>query len=141
MSPITPRTDTRVVVLDWPSEILNRRINARVKQMMEAGFLDEKQALHHEDRHLVSNFLGAAAMRIDVGAELQLQAMDTIMLASDGIMDNVHLDEIIDRIRKGPLDEAIDRVGRSGDQEKPEPRDIGPAQQQPDPDRHGHQAR
>ncbi len=77
---------------------------------VEAGFLDEKQALHHEDRHLVSNFLGAADMRIDVGAELQLQPRDTIMLASDGIMDNVHLDEIIDRIRKGPLGDAADRV-------------------------------
>ncbi len=77
---------------------------------VEAGFLDEKQALHHEDRHLVSNFLGAPDMRIDVGAELRLRARDTIMLASDGLMDNVHLNEIIERIRKGPLDDAAERV-------------------------------
>ena len=77
---------------------------------VEAGFLDEKEALHHEDRHLVSNFLGAADMRIDVGAELSLQPRDTIMLASDGVMDNVHVNEIIERIRKGPLGEAADKV-------------------------------
>ena len=49
-------------------------------------------------------------MRIDVGAEVNLQPRDTIMLASDGLMDNVHVDEIIQRIRIGPLDEAIERV-------------------------------
>lgn len=77
---------------------------------VHAGFLNEKQALHHEDRHLVSNFLGTNDMRIDVGAELRLQPRDTIMLASDGLMDNVHLEEIIERIRKGPLPAAAERA-------------------------------
>lgn len=77
---------------------------------VEAGFLDEKEALHHEDRHLVSNFLGTPEMRIDVGGEVKLRPRDTILLASDGLMDNVHLDEIIERVRKGPLDSAAERV-------------------------------
>ena len=77
---------------------------------VEAGFLDRKDALHHDDRHLVSNFLGSADMRIDVGAELELQQRDTVLLASDGLMDNLHHDEIIERVRKGPLDKAADRV-------------------------------
>ena len=77
---------------------------------VEAGFLDEKQALHHEDRHLVSNFLGTNDMRIDVGAELSLLPRDTIMLASDGLTDNVHLTEIIERIRKGSLQAAAERL-------------------------------
>ena len=66
--------------------------------------------VHHADRHLVSNFLGMADMRIDVGAEVELRPRDTILLASDGLMDNVHVDEIIERIRKGPLETAVDRV-------------------------------
>jgi serine/threonine protein phosphatase PrpC len=49
-------------------------------------------------------------MRIDVGTEVALKPRDTIMLASDGLMDNVHFDEIIGRIRKGPLDEAATRI-------------------------------
>jgi len=77
---------------------------------VEAGFLGQREALHHAERHLVSNFLGAADMRIDVGAEVNLQPRDTILLASDGLMDNVHVDEIIERIRKGPLDVAAERV-------------------------------
>lgn len=77
---------------------------------VEAGFLDQKEALHHEDRYLVSNFLGTADMRIDIGAELELQPRDTVLLASDGLTDNVHLEETIERVRKGPLDGAADRV-------------------------------
>ncbi|MFT3687275.1 MAG: tRNA (adenosine(37)-N6)-dimethylallyltransferase MiaA [Phycisphaerales bacterium] len=35
------RPDAQLVALNWPTELLNRRINARVKQMMEQGLLDE----------------------------------------------------------------------------------------------------
>ena len=77
---------------------------------VEAGFLDQREALHHAERHLVSNFLGTTDMRIDVGTEVVLRPRDTIMLASDGLMDNVHVDEIIERIRKGPLDNAAGAV-------------------------------
>ena len=73
---------------------------------VEAGFLDEREALHHEDRHLVSNFLGTSDMRIDVGAGVELRPRDTVLVASDGLTDNVHLDEIVDRIRKGRLAEG-----------------------------------
>ena len=45
---IEGREDVRVVVLDWPAEILNQRINARVRAMMEAGFLEEVRRLADE---------------------------------------------------------------------------------------------
>ena len=77
---------------------------------VEAGFLDERAALLHEERHLVSNFIGTAAMRIDVGATVELSPRDTILLASDGLMDNVHLDEIIECVRKGSLSDAASSV-------------------------------
>lgn len=79
---------------------------------VEAGFLDQREALHHEERHLVSNFLGTADMRIDMGAAVEMQARDTVMLASDGVTDNVHRDEVIEIIRKGPLPAAIDALIR-----------------------------
>ncbi len=77
---------------------------------VEAGFLSQREALHHEDRHLVSNFLGMSDMRIDIGAEVRLNPRDTVLLASDGLMDNVHFDEIVERVRKGPLPAAAERV-------------------------------
>ncbi len=77
---------------------------------VEAGFLDQREALHHEDRHLVSNFLGTTDMRIDIGAEVRMKMRDTILVASDGLMDNVHVDEIIERVRKGPLAKGVERL-------------------------------
>ena len=73
---------------------------------VEAGLLDQRDALHHEERHLVSNFIGTADMRIEMGSGLTLNPRDTVLLASDGLMDNVHLHEIADLIRKGPIAEA-----------------------------------
>ena len=77
---------------------------------VEAGFLDEREALHHAERHLVSNFLGTSDMKIDIGAPVEMQPLDTVLVASDGLMDNVHLHEIIEHIRKGPADAAVDAV-------------------------------
>jgi len=41
-----PTSEFQLIILDWESEALNRRINARVKQMMERGLLEEVRALH-----------------------------------------------------------------------------------------------
>jgi serine/threonine protein phosphatase PrpC len=77
---------------------------------VEAGFLDEREALHHAERHLVSNFLGTSDMKIDIGAPVELRPRDTGLLASDGVMDNEHLHETIEHIRKGPADAAVNAV-------------------------------
>lgn len=94
---------------------------------VEAGFLDQREALHHEERHLVSNFIGTTDMRIDVGAAVELDQKDTILLASDGLMDNVHVDEIIEIVRKGPLSDAILSVVDKAEQRMKNARDGEPS--------------
>lgn len=77
---------------------------------LEAGLLDEREALHHEDRHLVSNVLGARDMRIEIGPVLHLAPRDTVLLASDGLSDNLTLGEIVERARRAPLEGAARRL-------------------------------
>jgi serine/threonine protein phosphatase PrpC len=77
---------------------------------VEAGFLDAEEAMHHEERHLVSNMVGTPDMRIEIGASADLAAKDTLLLATDGLFDNLHLDEIIEYVRKGPLTKAANRL-------------------------------
>lgn len=91
---------------------------------VEAGFLDSREALHHEERHLVSNFLGTSDMRIDVGAGVELRQRDTVLVASDGLTDNVHLDEIVEIVRKGGLVESGSSVASLA-QERMTKRDAG----------------
>lgn len=77
---------------------------------VEAGILDADEALHHIERHIISNVIGAEDMRIEVGATVRLAPRDTVLLASDGLLDNLRLDEMVEIIRKGPLDVAADRL-------------------------------
>lgn len=77
---------------------------------VEAGFLDKREALHHEERHLVSNFIGTNEMRIDMGPAVKLRSRDTVLLASDGLTDNIHIDDVINIMRKGPLNKAIESM-------------------------------
>ena len=77
---------------------------------VQAGFLDRRDALHHEERHLVSNFIGTTDMHIDMGIEVKLKPRDTVLLASDGLTDNVHVHEITEIIRKGSLSVAIESI-------------------------------
>ena len=70
---------------------------------VESGMLDVDEAVHHEERHLVSNVVGAPDMRIEIGANRRIAKRDTLILASDGLFDNLYLDEIVEVIRKGDL--------------------------------------
>ncbi len=79
---------------------------------VEAGFLDKRDALHHEERHLLSNFVGTYDMRIDIGPAVHLRPRDTILLASDGLTDNIQIDDVIDIMRKGPLPKAMESITR-----------------------------
>ncbi len=79
---------------------------------VEAGYLDERQALLHEDRHIVSNLVGTREMRIDLGAPYSMAPFDTLLLASDGLFDNLPAGEIVSIIRKGRREEAATRLAR-----------------------------
>jgi serine/threonine protein phosphatase PrpC len=70
---------------------------------VESGMLDVDEAVHHEERHIVSNVVGAPDMRIEIGAARRIAKRDTLILASDGLFDNLYLDEIVEIIRKGDL--------------------------------------
>ena len=73
---------------------------------VEAGILDESEAVHHEERNVVSNVLGTQEMRIDIGPAIELAVRDTLLLASDGLPDNLYVEEIAERMRTGALGTA-----------------------------------
>ncbi|MGI9328295.1 MAG: PP2C family protein-serine/threonine phosphatase [Pseudomonadales bacterium] len=74
---------------------------------VRSGLLDETEALHHEDRHYVSNMIGLEDMSVEMGLPFALAAKDTLVLASDGLFDNLALVEIIETARVGPLHQAV----------------------------------
>jgi serine/threonine protein phosphatase PrpC len=102
------------------SEIMSVGQRGRVKQRVtphsptgfavEAGLLDENEAVQHDQRHVLFNVIGAPDMRVEMGTAVSIAVHDTVLLASDGLFDNVFPDEIIKIIRTGPLDVVADRL-------------------------------
>jgi len=74
-----------------------------VGYMLEAGFLEEDEAMVHEERHLISNLVGSDAMNIQIGPQIPLAPRDTVLVGSDGVFDNAGVEEIVETIRKGRL--------------------------------------
>ena len=58
----------------------------------------------------MSNFIGTSDMRIDMGPEVKLRPRDTVLLASDGLTDNIQIDDVVNIMRNGPLDKAIESM-------------------------------
>ena len=77
---------------------------------VEAGLMKEEDAIHHESRHVISNVIGSDQMRIEIGPPIEMAPRDTLLLASDGLFDNLLPDEIVEAVRRGPLDEAVSEL-------------------------------
>jgi serine/threonine protein phosphatase PrpC len=79
---------------------------------IESGLLNETEAMHHDDRHIVSNLVGSRSMHIEIGPTRQLQPRDTVIVGSDGLYDNLHLDEVIQHGRAGKLLKRMDALAQ-----------------------------
>jgi len=117
--------DAFVIVTGQRGRIKFQNIpHSPVGYAVESGLMDENDAVHHHERNLVSNFVGTTDMYIDIGPRIELAPRDTVVIASDGLSDNLYVDELIESVRKGPIDRAarllrdrcIDRM--SGAQEE-----------------------
>ncbi len=71
-----------------------------------AGMLEPSQTHHHDERHLLSNCVGSRDMRVEIGAPVTMAARDTLLLATDGVLENIERRDLIDQIRVGSLLQA-----------------------------------
>jgi serine/threonine protein phosphatase PrpC len=78
---------------------------------VESGLLEEDDALDHEERHLVSNYLGFDGMHVEVGSVRKVSRFDGLLVASDGVLDNLLMDEIVDLLRTGSAATAAQQIG------------------------------
>lgn len=97
--------DSKILLCGQKGKIkINTVSHSPVEYGVEAGMLDEDEAVLHEERYLVSNIVGAHDMSITIGASYKLSKYDTLLIASDGLFDNLYIDEIVQMIRKGKLE-------------------------------------
>lgn len=77
---------------------------------VESGAITAEAAMTHPDRHLLTNAVGNEDMRIDIGPVRKLNPRDTVVLASDGLFDNLTVDEIVDVTRHGDVRECTETL-------------------------------
>ena len=106
--------DSEVLMVGQRGKVkLTTMAHSPVGYALEAGWINEEDALHHEERHLVSNMIGSSQMRIDVGPTVTMQPCDRLLIATDGLFDNAGVPEIVEIIRKGPLESAVTSLVQS----------------------------
>ena len=87
--------DSPVLMLDAQAELKLKTVDhSPVGFAVEAGLLAEPDAMHHHERHLVSNIVGLPSLRLVVGLPHTLAPGDTLLLGTDGLFDNLTTDEI-----------------------------------------------
>jgi serine/threonine protein phosphatase PrpC len=69
-------------------------------------------------------------MRIEVGMPVEFAEHDTLLVASDGLADNLSTSEIVELIRKGPLEKAGSDIANLARERMREP--LGEAPSKPD---------
>ena len=72
-----------------------------------AGLIDSEDAMTHEDRHFLSNCVGSKEMHIEVGIPRASDPLDTLLVASDGLFDNLPRVDIAEKIRCGSLPDCM----------------------------------
>ncbi len=78
---------------------------------LASGQLTERQALFHSKRHLLSNMVGDTGLWVERSASIALSASDTVVVASDGLWDNLFVSEVVELARKGPLETVAGQLG------------------------------
>lgn len=77
---------------------------------VESGIMTAEEALYHPDRHLISNVIGSDQMSVELGPWISLSPRDTVLLASDGLFDNLLQEEIVECIRIGKLINSVRKL-------------------------------
>ena len=120
--------DSMILVVGGRGRIKYQNIpHSPIGYGVESGLIDETDAMFHKDRHIVSNIIGSAEMHIEVGPSIELAQLDSVVLASDGLSDNLHADEIVAAVRKGSLAHAMKALAAQGGERMRDPAEGRPS--------------
>lgn len=74
--------------------------------VLSSGELDDKMAMHHALRHVMQNIIGMPGMWIEIAQLIQFDNLDTAILASDVLWDNLYRDEAVGQVVHPSLEEV-----------------------------------
>jgi serine/threonine protein phosphatase PrpC len=91
--------DSRAYVLSGPNMVQITADHSLAEERMRHGEMTEEEAAVHPQRHILTRALGVSAeVEADMW-ELQLQAGDRVILCSDGLSNELGMEEMADALR------------------------------------------
>ncbi len=99
--------DSMLVVVDRRGRVKFRTDpHSPVGDAVAHGQLSEQAAMRHPQRHVVNNSVGSRAMWVETHQSFALDASDTLVIASDGLWDNLPVSEVVQMVVDGDLGEV-----------------------------------
>ncbi|MEO0649762.1 MAG: PP2C family serine/threonine-protein phosphatase [Planctomycetota bacterium] len=109
--------DSAVLVVDRGGSLrLQTVAHSPVGYAMESGLINEEDALFHANRNVIFKCLGRDQMGIEVGWPLAIDERDAVLLASDGLLDNVTLAELVEALREPDIERSCAELGQLAEQ-------------------------
>lgn len=103
--------DAEALVVGGGGKLRHRTVpHSPVGYAQAAGLLTEAEAMIHPERHVVSSGVGVEGIEIQVGPKVVTRVRDTVLLASDGLFDNVVEDELLEIAPRGRPEHAAERL-------------------------------
>lgn len=79
---------------------------------IQAGILSEDDYDEHGMRHYVTNILGSKQLHIECSVAINLDPQDTVLICSDGLYDNIKIEEICEFVGGKNIDDAAESLYR-----------------------------
>ena len=96
--------DSQVLVVGRRGRIRYRTADhTPVADAVAAGVVSEDEALRHAERHILTNVVGDEEMSVETWEGIPLLPTDTVVLATDGLIDNLEEERLVRLCRKRSL--------------------------------------
>lgn len=105
--------DTEVLVTGQRGRVKHQtRNHTPVGAALEAGLITQRAAMTHPQRHLLCNAMGVRKMWIDIGPPIEMAPRDTVLVATDGLFDNLTSAEVVSLVCNGRIDGCVTELAR-----------------------------
>jgi serine/threonine protein phosphatase PrpC len=103
--------DSGAALISRGGELLYRTLgHGPAHYAIAAGELEPSQILEHDEHHIVTNVVGSDPLVVEWAGPMRMRKSDTLVLASDGVLDNLEWESVAPLVARGSLMTAAQQL-------------------------------